>query len=78
MFFAKINGILYLCAIHSLGAPRRKGILMSDIETQALMLFRQLTPEQKLAFIRRVQPQPSQDQKVPPSDAQVTVPETSA
>lgn len=51
---------------------------MSEIETQALLLFRQLTLEQKQAFIRHVQSQPAQDQKGLPSDVQEAAPETNA
>lgn len=61
--------------------PRRRGGKerpMSDIEDQAVQLFNQLTHEQKLAFIRRVQAQPSQDQKELPSDDQETAPGTTA
>ena len=51
---------------------------MSDIEAQALLLFRQLTLEQKQAFIHHVLSQSSQAQKGLPSVAQETVPETNA
>ena len=59
--------------------PWRRGgkvTVMSDIEAQALLLFRQLTHEQKQAFIHHVLPQSLQAQKEPLSGVQETAPGT--
>ncbi len=51
---------------------------MSEIEKQALQLFRQLTHSQKLAFIKHINSQPTQNQIKLPSDSQKISSETSS